>query len=55
LSGKVVPEVNDEHLREVHAHAWRIIYHVRNRDVFVIAVIHKRRQLSAEDFPKQLQ
>jgi len=49
LSGKVIPELNDDSLREVHAHSWRIFYHVRHRDVFVIAVVHKRRQLAPED------
>ncbi len=49
FSGKVVPEVSNEYLREVHTHAWRVIYNVRSRDVFVIAVIHKRRQLTPED------
>lgn len=49
LTGKVIPEANDENLREVHEHSWRILYQMRNRDVFVIAVIHKRRQLAPED------
>lgn len=49
FSGKMVPEVNDEHLREIHAHAWRVIYHVRDRDMFVIAVIHKRQQITSAD------
>lgn len=49
LTGKVIPEANDESLREVHEHSWRIFYQVRNRDVFVIAVIHKRRQLASDD------
>ena len=49
FSGKVVPELNDEYLREVHAHAWRVIYHVCDRDMYVIAVIHKRQQITSAD------
>jgi toxin ParE1/3/4 len=49
LTGKVIPEAGDENLREVHAHSWRIFYQVRNRDVFVFAVMHKRRQIAPED------
>lgn len=49
FTGKVVPEVNDDNLREVHAHAWRILYQVRQRNVYVIAVLHKRQQLAFED------
>lgn len=48
-TGKVIPEAGDENLREVHAHSWRIFYQVRNRNVFVFAVMHKRRQLASED------
>jgi plasmid stabilization system protein ParE len=49
LTGKVIPEAGDENLREVHAHSWRIFYQMRNRDVFVFAIVHKRRQLAPED------
>ena len=49
FTGKVVPEMNDENLREVHAHAWRILYQIRQHNVYVIPVLHKRQQLSFED------
>lgn len=47
--GKVVPEAGDESLRELHAHSWRILYQVRQHEVFVIAVIHKRQILPLAD------
>ena len=50
-SGRKVPEVNDEQLREVPSYAWRILYHVRNGDVFVVTLVHKRRNLIAEEVP----
>ena len=47
--GRKVPEVNDEQLREIPASAWRILYHVRQEQVFIVTLIHKRREPSAED------
>jgi toxin ParE1/3/4 len=49
--GRKVPEVNDEQLREVPCHSWRIFYHVRNSEVFIVTIIHKRRDLVGEDVP----
>ena len=50
-SGRKVPEVNDEQLREVPSYSWRILYHVRGSDVFVVTLVHKRRNLIAEEVP----
>lgn len=48
-SGRVVPELNDAQLREIPAFSWRILYHLRDRNVFIVTVIHKRRLPSAHD------
>ncbi len=48
--GRTVPEINDPSLREISAYSWRIIYHLRNDNVFIVTLIHKRRQPGAEDF-----
>jgi len=42
--GRKVPEINDSDLREISAYSWRIIYHLRNNSVFIVTLIHKRRQ-----------
>ncbi len=47
--GRVVAEVNDPNVREIPAYSVRILYHLRERRLFVITVIHKRRQPSAAD------
>ncbi len=47
-SGRVVPELGEPDIREVAAHAYRIIYEIRNADCFVLAIIHKRRELQPE-------
>jgi toxin ParE1/3/4 len=47
--GRKVPEVDDPDLREISAYSWRIIYHLRNDSVFIVTLIHKRRQPGTED------
>jgi toxin ParE1/3/4 len=43
-SGRVVPEANDVNVREVLEGPYRIIYHVLDDEVDVIAVVHSARQ-----------
>jgi len=47
--GRKAPELNDPHLREIPAYSWRILYHLREGQVFVVTLVHKRRQPGAED------
>ncbi len=47
--GRRVPELNDPALREIPAYSWRIVYHLRNGTVFIVTLIHKRRQPGAKD------
>ena len=51
-SGRKIPEVNDEQLREIPSYSWRILYHIRNGDIFIVTIVHKRRNLVAEEIPK---
>ncbi len=53
--GKVVPEIGRDDVREISVHTWRLIYHIRQQNVFIIAITHKRQQLSAEDIPFNFQ
>lgn len=43
--GKVVPELGNEAIRELSFYSYRILYEIREPDVVVLAVIHKRRDL----------
>ena len=45
FSGRMVPEVDDENLREVFAYSYRIIYRMEQDMVVVAAVIHGKRML----------
>jgi plasmid stabilization system protein ParE len=45
LSGRKVPEFDDENIRELFAYSYRIIYGVGQDHVTVAAVVHGRRML----------
>jgi plasmid stabilization system protein ParE len=47
--GRTVPELNDPQLREISAYSWRILYHLREGNLFIVTLIHKRRSPAAED------
>jgi toxin ParE1/3/4 len=42
-AARIVPELNDPTIREIPVHAWRVIYQLREQQVFIVALIHKRR------------
>lgn len=47
--GRKVPEINDPQLREISAYSWRILYHLREGNVFILTLVHKRRQPGVKD------
>jgi plasmid stabilization system protein ParE len=47
--GKKVPELDDENVRELSLYSYRIIYQIKSQGIFVLAVVHKRRDLKMED------
>ena len=46
FAGRIVPEFNDESIREWFAFSYRIIYRVDDNVVTVAAIIHGKRLLS---------
>ncbi len=48
LSGRVVPELGDERIREWFAYSYRVIYRVENGIVTVAAIVHGKRLLDHE-------
>lgn len=46
--GKVVPDLGIDTIRELSLYSCRILYEIRSHGVFVLAVIHKRRELRPE-------
>ncbi len=47
--GKKVPELNNDAVRELSLYSYRIIYEIKSQGIFVLAVVHKRRDLKAGD------
>jgi len=50
--GKTVPEVKDENVRELSLYSYRIIYEIKDRGVFVMAVVHKRKDFKVGDIDR---
>lgn len=51
--GRVVPEVEDENVRELSVYSYRVIYEITTQGIFILGVVHKRREFKAEDIGKQ--
>lgn len=48
--GRMVPELNEEAVRELSFHSYRILYEIKPDSLIeVLAVIHKRRDLQPEN------
>lgn len=45
--GRVVPELNNNKIRELLIKEYRLIYEVQEKEVFVIAIVHGRRDLNS--------
>lgn len=45
--GRMVPELNDDTIRERLVYSYRLIYRLRAEDILIVAVIHGRRLLEA--------
>ncbi len=52
--GKKVPELNVDAVRELGLYSYRILHEIKSDDLIeVLAVIHKRQHLEAEDIPRE--
>jgi addiction module RelE/StbE family toxin len=49
LIGKKVAEVADDNLREISVYSWRILYHIQHDKIYVLTLVHKRRNLQAQE------
>jgi len=44
-SGRLVPEIGDENIRELFAYNYRVIYRIEQESVTIAAIVHGRRLL----------
>jgi addiction module RelE/StbE family toxin len=54
-SGRVVPEINQENIREIIWGSYRIVYLLRQEEVFILTVFHGSRLLSLGTLAKDLE
>lgn len=47
--GRIVPELNDKTVRELSLHSYRILYEIKASHIEILAVIHKRRNVQANE------
>lgn len=47
--GKSLAELDNKSIREISMYSYRIIYEIKGVDVFVLAIVHKRRDFQFED------
>jgi len=53
--GRKVPELNEDTVRELSLYSYRILYEIKSDNIIeVLAVIHKRQHLEAEEIPREL-
>jgi plasmid stabilization system protein ParE len=48
FTGRVVPEMDDENIRESFIYSYRVIYRIRGQVVTVAAIVHGKRILDVE-------
>lgn len=48
FSGRIVPEENDEYVKEHFVYNYRLIYEIRDSEIYVLAVVHGKRSLYPE-------
>jgi toxin ParE1/3/4 len=41
--GRIVPEINDENIRERFIYSYRVVYHIDQTRILVVAIIHGKR------------
>ena len=52
--GWLVPELNRDTVRELRLYSYRILYEIKPDGLIeVLAVIHKRRHVEAEEIPRE--
>jgi toxin ParE1/3/4 len=44
--GRIVPEYEDSTVRELFLYSYRLIYEIRKKDAYILAVIHGTRDIS---------
>lgn len=49
-SGRVVPEISNDNVREIFVYSYRLIYEIQKEGIFVLAFIHGARDMESKVF-----
>jgi toxin ParE1/3/4 len=47
MIGRKAPEIDDENIREIFAYSYRILYEIKPENVYIIGIIHGRRDFTS--------
>ncbi|MBL6985496.1 MAG: type II toxin-antitoxin system RelE/ParE family toxin [Methylobacter sp.] len=47
--GRIVSELCDKNIRELSLYSYRIIYEIKNEQVYILTIVHKRRDLQGSN------
>ena len=47
--GKVVPEINNNNIRQLSLYSYRLFYEISDDQIVILAIIHKRRDFKADE------
>jgi addiction module RelE/StbE family toxin len=53
-SGRLVPEISQDNIREIIFGSYRIVYQANNEEVNILTIFHSSRQLKQSDLPSNL-
>ena len=46
--GRIIPEINQENIREISIYSYRIIYEINDQVIIILAIVHQRQVLNNE-------
>ena len=50
--GRIVPELEDDNVREIFLYSYRLIYEIVEPDIYILALVHGKRNISSSDIPR---
>ncbi len=53
--GRIVPELEENNIREIFLYSYRLIYEIVNTDIYILALVHGRRNISPADISREQQ
>jgi len=53
--GRVVPEINNENIRELFIYSYRLIYEIKSTDIDILTIVHGKRDFTSDKINELLQ